>query len=287
MSPIANAVKLAAMNVKSQTHKIDGKTYLFKTKLTAEEAEKRVAEKKVAEKPKVADSSEEVKANSAKAVAARIAEFKSGEKKDAPAPAPAPKAADTTNKMYLKKFWDASAKPFTPIDGWLIMGKKIIRNAIRRIVIDITNGDVKPSSFYINVPLGKMIPKEYIVGKGAWNQGEEVGISFDSPDVSFADDDALIGARIGIHWTEKDAPEDEPGKAWWGCVRLALTVSKDGKETWETHARTEYERADDERIDNYVEKRLKALDKHEGYSGNALEAIKKANEEVVRVMEAK
>jgi hypothetical protein len=48
MSPIANAVKLAAMNVKSQTHKIDGKTYLFKTKLTAEEAEKRVAEKKAA-----------------------------------------------------------------------------------------------------------------------------------------------------------------------------------------------------------------------------------------------
>jgi hypothetical protein len=46
MSPISNAIKLAAMNVKSQTHKIDGKTYLFKTKLTAEEAEKRVAEKK-------------------------------------------------------------------------------------------------------------------------------------------------------------------------------------------------------------------------------------------------
>ena len=46
MSPISNAIKLAAMNVKSQTHKIDGKTYLFKTKLTADEAEKKVAEKK-------------------------------------------------------------------------------------------------------------------------------------------------------------------------------------------------------------------------------------------------
>ena len=257
MSPISNAIKLAAMNVKSQTHKIDGKTYLFKTKLTAEEAEKKVAEKKAAAAP-------------------------------APA-APAP-AADTTNKViptYLNKFWDASAKPFTPIDGWLTMGKKIIRRAIRNTVADITNGDVKPSSFYVNVPLGKLIPKEYIVGKGAWNQGEEVGISFDSPDVSFADDDALIGARIGIHWTEKDAPEDEPGKAWWGCIRLAVTVSKNGKETWETHARTEYERADDERIDNYVEKRLKALDKDEGYSGNALEALKEADEEVVRVMDKK
>lgn len=46
MSPISNAIKLAAMNVKSQTHKIDGKTYIFKTKLTADEAQKRVAEKK-------------------------------------------------------------------------------------------------------------------------------------------------------------------------------------------------------------------------------------------------
>jgi hypothetical protein len=56
MSPISNAIKLAAMNVKSQTHKIDGKTYLFKTKLTAEEAEKRVAEKKAAAAPAPAKS---------------------------------------------------------------------------------------------------------------------------------------------------------------------------------------------------------------------------------------
>ena len=257
MSPISNAIKLAAMNVKSQSHKIDGKTYLFKTKLTAEEAQKKVAEKKAAAPA-------------------------------APAPAaPAAPAVDTTNKTYLKTFWDASAKPLRPIDGWLTMGKKIIRRAIRSVVADITNGDVKPSSYYINVPLGKLIPKEYIVGEGAWNQGKEVGISFDSPDVSFNDMDDLIGARIGIHWTDKGAPEDEKGKAWWGCIRLAVSVSKDGKETWETHARTEYERADDERIDNYVEKKLKALDKAEDYSGNALEAIKEANEEVVRVMGSK
>jgi len=251
----------------SQTHKIDGKTHIFPKRITEEEAHKRVAEKK-AKETKVADSSEEVKANTARAVARQIAEYKSGQ------------------KVFLTQIWDASAKPFTPIDGWLTMGKKIIRNAIRIMTSDIVSGKLTPSSYFINVPLGKMIPKEYILGKGAWNQGEEVGISFDSPDVSFADDDALIGARIGIHWTEKDAPEDEPGKAWWGCVRLALTVSKDGKETWETHARTEYERADDERIDNYVEKRLKALDKHEGYSGNALEAIKKANEVVAIAMGA-
>lgn len=262
----------------SQTHTIDGKRYIFKTKVTEEEARKKVPgilAKKEAEKPKVADSSEEVKANTAKAVARQIEQSKSGQI-----------YILDRFKFCLKTIWDANARPFNPIDPWLEIGKKIIRQAIRKTVADITNGDVKPSSFYVNFPLGKLIPKEYIVGKGAWNQGAEVGISFDSPDVSFADDDALIGARIGIRWTMKDAPEDEPGKAWWGCIRLAVTVSKDGKETWETHARTEYERADDERIDNYVEKRLKALDKHEGYSGNALEALKEANEEVVRVMGA-
>jgi hypothetical protein len=195
------------------------------------------------------------------------------------------KAKEAPENKYLNTVWD----PTKPVDGYLTMGKKIIRRAIMNIVADITNGDLKASSLLpyliVNVPLGKLIPKNFIVGKGAWNQGAEVSNAFDSPDVSFMDEDSLIGARIGIHWTEKGAPVDEPGKSWWGCIRLAVTVSKDGKESWQIHARTEYEKADDERIDNFVEKRLKALDKSEGYSGNALEALKEASQEVDRVIQ--
>jgi hypothetical protein len=235
---------------------------------------KRMEEAKKA--PKVADSSDEVKANSARVVARQPAEYKSGQ-------------IDLLDieKVFLTQIWDATAKPVDPIDRWLKIGKKIITNAIIITASDIVSGTLTPSSYFINVPLGKMIPKEYIIGKGAWNQGEEVGISFDSPDVAFDDEDNLVGARIGIHWTKKNAPEDKKGEPWWGCIRLAVEVSKDGKETWKTHARVEYEKADDERVDNYVEKRIKALDKGSGYSGNALETLKKADAEVVRVMEAK
>ena len=149
--------------------------------------------------------------------------------------------------------------------NWIRQGMLYLTEAMRIACLKVKNDPKSLSRFgTISVPITLITKdrakKDELVYEGAWNQGQYIQGPYDSPDINFDNEDKTIGGRIGIRWIAEDSPADEPGKSWWGVIRLTceyspFTKGKDNK--WEAHVRCEYEKADDyEDTQNIVDKAL-------------------------------
>jgi len=76
----------------------------------------------------------------------------------------------------------------------------------------------------------------------------------------------VVGGRIGFRWlyhTDKyseEHDEDFEDEEFENIIRLTLEIDNDNKMKWSTHARTNYEKGDDEEVDAVVEKALKKME---------------------------
>lgn len=152
--------------------------------------------------------------------------------------------------------------------AWIEAGSKIIVEAIKKATKMLVDNPTALDGFKnIEIPISSLV--DVVPGlKGqpidVTAMGTERMGQYDSPIVSFSDaEDGKIDCRLGIHWTMKEPiREDKPGEAWYGTVRLYVEYypkSMGKKNKWNSHVRAEYERSDDEELDDKFEGELKKL----------------------------
>ena len=76
----------------------------------------------------------------------------------------------------------------------------------------------------------------------------------------------VMGGRVGFRWLYKTDKvelstdnEDFMDEEFKNIIRLYFEVEENGKITWKSHARIDFENSDDKKVDDYVEKALKSL----------------------------
>jgi hypothetical protein len=193
-------------------------------------------------------------------------EFEDAKKANPEAFAPKPTSKPVGKEVTAYNTpWVADAyKP----SAWIKAGSKIIVEAIRKATKMLVDNPTALDGFKnIQIPISSLV--DVVPGlKGqpidVTAMGTERMGQYDSPIVSFSDaEDGKIDCRLGIHWTmKKPIQEDKPGEAWYGTVRLYVEYypkSMGKKNKWNSHVRAEYERSDDEELDDKFEEGLKKL----------------------------
>jgi hypothetical protein len=183
----------------------------------------------------------------------------------APAPAPAPAQAPTTASKKvtaLNSPW--VFKGYSPT-SWLLTSIHYINITIEYSQKEPpkprTQKEMERTLGIVRIPLKKAFDKG-ILAEGVWDPEVSVDWDYEKRGDKYYPI-KLLGARWGFQWIYKKdmgKPFEKDFSKAENICRVTLEIDEDtGKKKWISHARTNYEKFDDVKADDEVEKALNEL----------------------------